>query len=87
MNVHSASCGHHFMMHVSHIITLYTLNLYSAICQLYLDKTGRKKKYKFHGTFVHCKHFYLILNSAQTNGITSEFQPNKIQQFPCHMHS
>ena len=25
---------------------LYTLNLYSAVCQLYLNKTGRKKKSK-----------------------------------------
>ena len=35
-------CGNHFMMHTSQIIMLYTL--YSAICQLYLNKTGRKKK-------------------------------------------
>ena len=26
------------------IIVLYTLNLYGAVCQLYLNKTGRKKK-------------------------------------------
>ena len=32
------------MMYVSQIIMLYTLNLYRAICQLYLNKTGRKKK-------------------------------------------
>ena len=31
------------MMYVSQIIMLYTLNLYSAVCQLYLSKTGRKK--------------------------------------------
>ena len=31
------------MVYVSQIIMLYTLNLYSTICQLYLDKTGRKK--------------------------------------------
>ena len=31
------------MMPVSQIIMLYTLNLYSAVCQLYLNKTGRKK--------------------------------------------
>ena len=31
------------MMYVSHIITLYTLHLHSAVCQLYLSKTGRKK--------------------------------------------
>ena len=36
--------GHHFMMYVSHIIMLYTLNLHSAACQLYVNKTGRKKE-------------------------------------------
>ena len=30
------------MMYVSQIIMLYTLNLYSAVCQLYLIETGRK---------------------------------------------
>ena len=34
--------GNHFMMHVSRIIMLYTLNLYSAVIQLHLNKTGRK---------------------------------------------
>ena len=32
------------MMHVSKIIILYSLNLYSAVCQLYFNTTGRKKK-------------------------------------------
>ena len=31
------------MMYVSQITMLYTLNLYSAVGQLYLNKTGRKK--------------------------------------------
>ena len=31
------------MMYLSKIIMLFTLNLYSAICQLYLNKTGREK--------------------------------------------
>ena len=30
------------MMYVSQIIMLYTLNLYSAVCQLYLNKTEKK---------------------------------------------
>ena len=30
-------------MYVNKIIMLDTLNLYSAICQLYINKTGRKK--------------------------------------------
>ena len=33
-----------FMMYVSQIIMLYILNLYSILCQLHLNKTGRKKK-------------------------------------------
>ena len=32
------------MMYVTQIIMLYTLNLYSAVCQIYLNKTGRKIK-------------------------------------------
>ena len=32
------------MMYVNKIIMLYTLNLYSAICQLYCNKTRRKNK-------------------------------------------
>ena len=32
------------MMYVSQIIMLYTLNLYGAVCQLCLHKTGRIKK-------------------------------------------
>lgn len=32
----------HFTIHVSQIITLYTLNL--VLCQLYLNKTERKKQ-------------------------------------------
>ena len=43
MDVHYTYCDNHFMMRVSQIIMLYT-NLYSTICQLYLNKTGRKKK-------------------------------------------
>ena len=31
-------------MYVNQIITLYALNLYSNICQLFLNKTGEKKK-------------------------------------------
>ena len=34
------------MMYVSQIIMLYTLNLYSAVCQLYLNKAGRREKKK-----------------------------------------
>ena len=44
MDIHQTYCGHHFMMQVSQIIMLYTLNLHSAICQLYLNKTRRKKR-------------------------------------------
>ena len=36
----------HFMMYVSQIIMLYTLSLFSAVWQLYFNKTGRRKKEK-----------------------------------------
>ena len=36
------NCDNHFMC-ISQIIMLYTLNLYSAKCQLHFNKTGRKK--------------------------------------------
>ena len=32
------------MRYANHIIMLYTLNLHSAVYQLYLNKIGRKKK-------------------------------------------
>ena len=35
------------MLYVSHIIMLCTLNLHSAIYQLYLNKTARKKEKVF----------------------------------------
>ena len=34
----------HFMMNVSPIFILYALNIYSSVCQLDLNKTGRGKK-------------------------------------------
>ena len=34
------------MMYVSQIIMLYTLNLYSAVCELYLNKSRMKKRRK-----------------------------------------
>ena len=42
MNIHKTYYNL-FMMYISQIIMLYALNLYSAICQLYLNKTRRKK--------------------------------------------
>jgi len=41
MDSHQIHYGNHFMMHVSLIIMLYALNLYSAICPLYLNKTKK----------------------------------------------
>lgn len=37
------NCEHHFMMYVSQIFILYTLNLHNAENQLYLNKTKKKK--------------------------------------------
>ena len=34
------------MMYVSQISMLFYLNLYNAVCQLYLNKTGKKQKRK-----------------------------------------
>lgn len=36
--------GNHFAIYVFQINMLYTLNLHSVICQLYLNATGRRKK-------------------------------------------
>ena len=43
MNVHWIYCGNPLMMHVSQIILSYTWNLYSTVCQLYLNETERKR--------------------------------------------
>ena len=40
LNVHYA-CDNHFKMYTSQIIILYTSKLYSTVCKLYIDKTGR----------------------------------------------
>ena len=37
------------MMYVSQITMLHTLNLYSAVYKLYLNKTGKKKQKKNKG--------------------------------------
>ena len=42
MGVHCTYCGNTFMRYVSQIV-LCALNLRCAVCQLYLNKTGRKK--------------------------------------------
>ena len=46
MDVHKTYCGNHFITNVIQIIKLYTLHLYRAVCQLYFNKTGRKKEEK-----------------------------------------
>ena len=43
IDVHQ-TCDNDFMVYISQIIMLYTLNLYGAICQLYFRKTRRRKK-------------------------------------------
>ena len=42
MDVHLTYCVNHFMIYVSQIIMLYTLNIHNAVHQLYLNKTGGK---------------------------------------------
>ena len=51
------------MMYVNQAIMLYTLNLYSAVCQLYLNKTGRKMSTNL------CKKFVDFKAKAQRLGI------------------
>ena len=36
-------CGNNFMIYVSQIILLFVLKFYSAVCQLHLNRTGRRK--------------------------------------------
>ena len=42
MNIHQSYYMNHFMVYVSQIIMLHTLNVCNAVCQLYLNKTGKK---------------------------------------------
>ena len=42
MGVNGIFRGNHFMIYVNQMIMLYTLNLYNAICQLYLNKAKKK---------------------------------------------
>ena len=43
-DVNETYCGHHFTIHVSQVIMLYTL--FSVVCQLYLNKTTKNKNKK-----------------------------------------
>ena len=43
MDMYQTYCANHFMMYVSQIIMLFTLNLSSSLCQLHLDRIGRIK--------------------------------------------
>ena len=43
MDAHWTYHGNQFMIHVSHTIVWYTLNLYSTIGQLYFNKTEREQ--------------------------------------------
>ena len=44
MDVHKTYCDDHFMMYISQIMVLHSLNLYSNVHQLYINKTGKKTK-------------------------------------------
>ena len=46
-DVHYAYCGHRFMMCVRRIIMLCALHSYSAVCQLYLNKSERKNNKRY----------------------------------------
>ena len=55
------------MMYVIQIIMLYTLNLYSAVCKLYLHKAGREKKKKTKKTIERINAFSLQRTSHSSN--------------------
>ena len=44
MDVNLTYCDNHFTTYVNQIIMLYTLTLYSGICQLFLKKKEKEKK-------------------------------------------
>ena len=54
--------GNHLMMYLSQLIMLYTLKLYSVVCQLYLNKTKRKTN-----TLLALEPVFLIGSSAVKN--------------------
>ena len=47
MGVSQNYFSYHFTTYVNKTIMLYTLNLYSDVCQLFLNKTGGKKELSF----------------------------------------
>ena len=48
-------CGNHFAIYKYQINMLYTLNVYNVICQLYLDKAGKKQMTKGKGNHLQTK--------------------------------
>ena len=44
MSVIQTYYDNHYTIYVNQIIMLYTLNLFSDVCQLFLSKTGKKKR-------------------------------------------
>ena len=44
MDINKTYCGNHFTIYFSQTIMQYTLNLYSDVCQSYLNKKRRKIK-------------------------------------------
>ena len=47
------------MIYVSQITMLYTLKVHSAACQLYLNKTGKKKNF--------CRELKLFFGNSKTD--------------------
>ena len=48
MDIHKPYCCNHFRIYVNDMIRLYTLNLCSALCQLYVNKVGKIDNHKTH---------------------------------------
>ena len=59
------------MICVSQIIIPYTLNVYSAVCQLYLNETGRKKS--------HDDNAYYVTNHVNTSAWEITWYKDKLR--------
>ena len=83
----SLTCDIHFMMYVSQIIRLYTLNSYSAVHRLYLNKTRRKKTNKYQDQLIQEKErnwIYLIIYWCTT--FLTHFRSHDLLLFTCNQN-
>ena len=60
------------MMAVSQIVILHTLNLNSAVCQLYLNKSGRKNKIDLDGSKTKLQNKIWNFKDVKNSGISKQ---------------